>query len=150
MSESKEKCEHCGISLDEYDYCCECGEAACDTCMERESDCMIAVRERLEEVEPFLLDPDDISLGDLRDLAAGHLRRVLQRKGEVDIDEKILMATIVGGTVAELKTDAREMALVEQPELQGRLRVLEQEKRGLAAAGRVPSGSDDSERSDTE
>ena len=146
MPESKEKCEHCGVNIDEYDYCSECGEAACDTCMAHESDCVIAVRRRLEEVEAFLLDPDDISLGDLRDLAADHLRRELQRKGKVDIDENILLATIVGGTVAELKTDAREMALVEKPELQDRLRVLEQETQELAAAGLVPSDSDESER----
>lgn len=66
MSEAKVGCEHCGVNLDEYDYCSECGEAACDTCMERESDCVIAVREKLEELEAFLLAPDDISLGDLR------------------------------------------------------------------------------------
>ena len=149
MLESHDKCEHCGVNLDEYAYCSECGEAACETCMEHESDCAIAVRRRLEEVEAFLLDPDDISLDDLKDRAGDHLRRKLQRKGEVDIDENLLLVTVVGGTVAELKTDAREMALVEQPELQDRLRVLEQETQELAAVGLVPSESDESDRRET-
>lgn len=150
MLKSNDKCEHCGVSMDEYAYCSECWEAACESCMEHESDCAIAVRRRLEEVEAFLLDPDDISLDDLRNLAADHLRRKLQRKGKWDIDENLLLATVVGGTVAELKTDAREMALVEQPELRDRLRVLEQETQELAAAGLVPSGSDESGRRETE
>ncbi len=146
MLESNDKCEHCGVNLDEYDYCSECGELACEACMEHESDCVIAIRLRLEEVEAFLLDPDDIPLGELRDLAANHLRRELQRKGKWDIDENLLLATVVGGTVAELKTNAREMALVEQPELQDKLRVLELETQELAVAGLVPSDSDEPER----
>ena len=74
MPKTKIDCEHCGINLDEYDYCSECGEAACDTCMERESDCVIAVRRRLEEMEAFLLYPDDISMGE-RPLVSGEPRR---------------------------------------------------------------------------
>ena len=131
MSEVYGTCEHCGMKLDKLNCC----EAACDPCMEWESNWTVSVRERLEEVEAFLLDPDDITLNNLRDFAADRLRRELRKEGEKDIDEAILTGSTEEGTITELKESARETALLERAELHDRLREIEQKTRKLAAAG---------------
>jgi len=111
--------------------------------MERESDCVIAIRRSLYDVEAFLLDPDDITLIDLKDLSELRLRRALLQQGEKDIDEALLTTCANGETIAVLKAYATENAQVRQAELRDRLRE-------LATAGLLPSNRNELERSDTE
>ena len=46
----------------------------------RRSECPVAPRHRLEELEDFLADSDDITLTALKELAMEHTRRELLRK----------------------------------------------------------------------
>lgn len=110
-----ETCVHCQALTAEIDYCDRCDESACDRCLERPSECMIAPRRRLEELEEFLADSDEITLAALKELAMERTRGELltDARGFYDgsrANDLLLEATTDGATLGDLKESARQVA----------------------------------------
>ena len=130
-------CAHCGALTDYVDYCDECDEPACPNCLEMASECPLAPQRRLEEIEDFLADSDDITLAALKELAMEHTRRKLladaatkplDAPGVYDgsrAADLLLEVTTDMGTLREMKEGAREVAMEEREKLLARLRDLE-------------------------
>ncbi len=116
-----ETCAHCRALIPEIDHCDRCDEPACDRCLERPSECMVAPRRRPEELEEFLADSDDITLADLKELAMRHaLEELLLESGFYDGsrgDDLRLEATTDMATLDDLKEGARQVAIGERDEL---------------------------------
>ncbi len=122
-----ETCVHCQALTAEIDYCDRCDEPACDRCLERPSECMVAPRRRLEELEEFLADSDDITLAALKELAMEHTRGELlaDARGFYDgsrANDLLLEATTDMATLDDLKEGARQVAIGEREWLLKKLR----------------------------
>lgn len=129
-----ETCAHCQALTAEIDYCDRCDEPACDRCLERPSECLVAPRRRLEELEDFLAASDNITLAALKELAIRHTREELladatgrptDAAGVYDgsrAADLLLEATTDMGTLDELKEGARQVAVGERDELLKKLR----------------------------
>lgn len=119
-------CAHCRTLIAEIDYCARCDEPACDRCLERPSECPVAPRRRLEELDDFLADSDDITLAALKELAMAHTRgELLLEWGFYDgsrAAELLLEATTDLAALDELKEGARQVAIEEREELLVKLR----------------------------
>lgn len=114
-----ETCVHCQALTAEIDYCDRCDEPACDRCQERPSECMVAPRRRLEELDEFLTDSDNITLAALKELAMEHTRGELlaDARGFYDgrrANDLLLEATTDMATLVELKEGARQVAIGER------------------------------------
>jgi len=112
-------CMHCQALTAEIDYCDRCDEPACDRCLERPSECMVAPRRWLEELEDFLADSDEITLAALKELAMEHTRGKLlaDARGFYDgsrANDLLLEATTDGATLGDLKKSARQVAIGER------------------------------------
>ena len=114
-----ETCVHCQALTAEVDYCDRSDELACDRCLERPSECMVAPRRRLEELEDFLTDSDEITLAALKELAMERTRGELlaDTRGFYDgsrANDLLLEATTDGATLGDLKESARQVAIGER------------------------------------
>ncbi len=116
-------CAHCGALTDNLDYCDDCDELVCPRCLGMASECPLAPRRRLEELEDFLTDSDDVTLATLKELAMEHTRKKLV--ADAAAADRLLEATTDMGTLREMKEGAREAAMEEREKLLARLRDLE-------------------------
>ncbi len=121
-----ETCTHCQALTADIDFCDRCDEPACDRCLERPSECLVAPRRRLEELEHFLADSDNITLAALKKLAMRHAWvEMLLETGVLHGGRAaglLFEATTDMTTLDNLKEGARQIAVEEREELLVKLR----------------------------